>query len=168
MLKTDKEETFFVLPIFSCPELWVGHTGENIMGKWQFVTWQWFWLRPLSSFCWKTTGKAGQQKCGVQGQKFHMTKHQPKRKGKQLGVNSLVVPWVQNDLGEDGQRRASYDSMNFTQKYKRIAKKEMQFMWKKGICCVVLTTQPEKEKLFMMIILLSRLTTWSATAQINF
>jgi len=60
-----------------------------------------------------------------------------------------VLPGVQNSFG-DGQRRASCNSMNFIQKYKKIEKKVMQFMWKKGIGCIVLTTQPEKYKgLFM-------------------
>jgi len=44
-----------------------------------------------------------------------------KRKGKQPRVNSLVVPAVQNSLG-GGQRRASCNSMNFIQKYKKIEK----------------------------------------------
>ena len=78
-----------------------------------------------------------------------------KRKGKQHGVNLLVVPGVQNSLG-DGPRRSSCNSMNFIQKYKRIEKRIMQFMWKKGIGCIVQITQPEKEKgLFMIMILLS-------------
>jgi len=82
-----------------------------------------------------------------------------KRKGKQPGVNSLVEPGVQNSLGDD-PRRAFYNSMNCIQKYKRIEKRIMQFMWKKGIRCIVQITQPEKEKgLFMIMILLLRLTT---------
>jgi len=82
-----------------------------------------------------------------------------KRKGKQLGVNTLVVPGVQNNLG-DGPRMASSDSINSILKYKKIEKKVMQFMWKKGIGCIVLTTQPEKEKgLFMIMNSLSKSTT---------
>jgi len=50
--------------------------------------------------------------------------------------------------------------MNFIQKYKRIEKRIMQLMWKKGIGCIAQITQPEKEKgLFMIMILLSRLKT---------
>ena len=78
-----------------------------------------------------------------------------------------MVLGVLNILG-GGQRRASCNSMNFIQKYKKIEKKLIQFMWKKGIGCIVLTTQPEKEKgLFMIMILLSRLTTYKPFVQIN-
>jgi len=81
-----------------------------------------------------------------------------KRKGNQPGVNTLVVPGVQNDLG-DGPRMAYSDSINCTLKYKKIEKRVMQFMWKKGIGCVVLTTHPEKEKgLFMITNSLSKST----------
>ena len=74
-----------------------------------------------------------------------------KRKGKQLGVNTLVVPGVQNGLG-DGQRMASSDSINCILKYKKIEKKVMQFMWKK--------VHPEKEKgLFMIMNSVSKSTT---------
>ena len=45
-----------------------------------------------------------------------------KRKGKQPGVNTLVVPVVQKDLG-DGPRMASSDSINSILKYKKIEKK---------------------------------------------
>ena len=74
-------------------------------------------------------------------------------------ANTLVVPGVQNNLG-DGLRMASSNSMNSILKYKKIEKKVMQFMWKKGIGCIVLTTQPEIEKgLFMTMNSLSKLTT---------
>jgi len=60
----------------------------------------------------------------------------------------------------DGPRMASSNSINSILKYKKIEKKVMQFMWKKGIGCIVLTTHPEKEKgLFMIMNSLSKLTT---------
>jgi len=36
----------------------------------------------------------------------------------------------------------------------------MQLMWKKDICCVVLTTEAEKEKGLFMTMILLRLTTY--------
>ncbi len=162
MLKRDKEETFSDLWIPSCPKLWEWHTVGNIVQEWQFVTWQQFWMKILPSFCWETIGKAGLLKMWKNTkQKSRLTKAQTKkRKGKQPGVNTLVVPGVQIDLG-DGPRTASSDSINSILKYKKIERKVMQFMWKKGIGCIVLTTHtPKKEKgLFMIMNSLSKSTT---------
>ena len=95
--------------------------------------------------CWKTTGRAGQLRMWRSTrQKFHTMKAQIKeRKGKQPGVNSLLVTGVQNSL-KDGQRRACYNTMNFIQKYKRIGK---NFMWKKGIGCVVNNTTRKRKRI---------------------
>jgi len=161
MLKRNKEETFFVFADSFLSRVvgvayWRKHCGKMTICDMATIL-----MKLLPYFCWKTIGRAGLLKMlrSTKQKSLLMRAKTKKRKGKQLGVNTLVVPGVPNGLG-DGQRMASCDSINCTLKYKKIEKRVMQFMWKKGIGCIVLTTHPEKEKgLFMIMNLLSKLTT---------
>ena len=161
MLKRDKEETFFVFADSFLSRVvgvayWRKHCAKMTIRDMATILDEAFALLLLENY-WESwsTKNVEEYKTEVS---FDESTNQ-KRKGKQLGVNTLVVPGVPNGLG-DGQRIASCDSINCTLKYKKIEKRVMQFMWKKGIGCVVLTTHPEKEKgLFMIMNSLSKLTT---------
>ena len=160
MLKRDKEETFFVFADSFLSRVvgvayWRKHCAKMTIRDMATISDEAFALLLLENY-WESwsTKNVEEYKTEVS---FDESTNQ--KKGKQLGVNTLVVPGVPNGLG-DGQRMASCDSINCTLKYKKIEKRVMQFMWKKGIGCVVLTTHPEKEKgLFMIMNSLSKSTT---------
>jgi len=160
MIKRDKEETFCFCGFLLVLSCWSGILEETLCkndNSWHGNDFGWSFC---PTFTGKLLGELVYKKCGgVQNRSLFWWEHKQKKKRKATWGKYTSGAWGSKRFGgwsKDGLKWL----INSILKYKKIEKKVMQFMWKKGIGCVVLATHPEKEKgLFMKTSLLSKWTT---------